>query len=151
MKSKINKNHRKNLKKKLLIFAFLFFVLHLILQFSSILYSLASTMPVFDNPDIPEADYLEFKGKIAEVIYLILSFPILTILMYLFPYSQNWFEWFPFFGWTPFILNSLLWSLVFYFIIKRMYLNKNKIWVLNPDVQQNGRNGKQGLYWKRNI
>src|SRR3989338_1201211 len=114
MKSKINKNHRKNLKKKLLIFAFLFFVLHLILQFSSILYSLASTMPVFDNPDIPEADYLEFKGKIAEVIYL-------------FPYSQNWFEWFPFFGWTPFILNSLLWSLVFYFIIKRMYLNKNKI------------------------
>lgn len=123
-KLKFNMNAKVNFKKKIVVYTFLFFVLHLILQTLSPIYGLGYGLQVFDNPDRPDAYLLSLKSKISDTIFLIISFPVITILIYLFPYSQNWFNWFPFFGWTPSILNSLLWTLIFYFIIKRMYIKK---------------------------
>ncbi len=102
-------------KKRLILYSFIFFIIHLLLQIFSLFYTLTD-IAAFDNPDIPEAPLLKLESKIAEAFFTVLSFPILPILEKTFPASMNWFNGFSFY--TLFILNSIIWTLVFYLILK---------------------------------
>lgn len=72
-------------------------------------------MQSFDNPD---DENLKTKSEIYFVGDTVLSFPLLfildrmTFLVYALP---------GFLGYIPFILNSGLWSLVFYFLIRKKF------------------------------
>lgn len=90
-----------------------FFVIHFILELSFLLFGFSAGMQNFDNPD---NDALEIKSEIYIWIYTVLSFPLLfvmdrmTFLSSILP---------GFLGYIPFILNSALWSLVFYILIRK--------------------------------
>ena len=85
------------------------------------IFALGYELQNFDNPDRTDFGYLELKSRIFIIVYYTLGFPIITALLYLFPYSKNWFNWFPL---IPYILNSLLWSSGFYFLINKFYKDR---------------------------
>ena len=100
--------------KKLALIVAVFFFAHLILQFGFLLWGFATGMAHFDNPN---DNTLETKSKLYLNIYTVLSFPLLSVLD-----RMPLLDIFPsFFGYIPFILNSALWTLVFYFLIRKRF------------------------------
>ena len=84
-------------------------------------------MQLFDNPNRPDASSIRFKGNVLFYIDSILSFPILFTYNWLPLYFDVYTSRMPYAGllfWLSLILNSLLWSFIFYRIIVYIYREK---------------------------
>ncbi|MBI2107367.1 hypothetical protein HYT57_05275 [Candidatus Woesearchaeota archaeon] len=104
--------------KKISWILFAFFMIHLVLQLGALLFSFGAGMSEFDNPD---SESLRIKSFIYDGVYAVLTFPVALVFYNLVftPPLEGYFlagwAWFLF----PYILNSILWTLVFYFILKK--------------------------------
>lgn len=82
-------------------------------------------MAEFDNPD---DSILRVKSSIYDGVYSVLTFP-LVFLFYNLVFTY-FLETSVFSGWLwflfPYVLNSLLWTLVFYLILKKFYKLQRK-------------------------
>ena len=108
------------MKKKLFWIVITFFIIHLLLQFGAFLFSFSIGMGEFDNPD---SSILRIKSFIYDGIYFILTFPIgfifnLIYTSFLGSYYFSGYFWF----FLPFILNSILWTFIVYFLSKKYLL-----------------------------
>src|SRR3989344_16982 len=97
--------------KKLILIITIFFVIHFLLQFGFLFVGFAAGMQSFDNPD---DENLKIKSEIYWKVYNILSFPLLFITDRIRFLDSVLFG---LLSYIPFILNSALWSLGFYFLI----------------------------------
>mgnify|MGYP001558351397 FL=1 len=107
------------------LFLVAFFVIHLILQIGFLLFSFGTGMAEFDNPNDSS---LRIKGSIYDGVYSVLTFPV--VFMFYNLVFDSFFENYPFAGWIwflfPYILNSALWTLILYFILKKIYKFQDK-------------------------
>ena len=106
-------NFIKNIPKKLVYLVIAFFVIHFVLQLLSIFY-IASAMHI----GIETGQSL-WWDTLSWVFFNIITFPFISLLGYLFS---------PFTLPTPFnlvlfLLNSVLWSLGFYFLVRNRFKN----------------------------
>ncbi len=100
--------------KKLALIIAVFFFAHFILQLGFLLLGFSAGMEHFDNPD---ENTLKTKSELYFNGYTVLSFPLLFIADRMIPLGIL-----PgILGYIPFILNSALWSLVLYFLIKKRF------------------------------
>lgn len=107
-------------KRKLYLILVAFFILHFVLQFGSLLLAAALGMDGFDNPDNME---LVIRSDRYFMVYTVLSFPLLFTVDRIVPvnfflYGLLWY--------LLFILNSVLWTFVFYLILKKFYKFQDK-------------------------
>lgn len=96
--------------KKVHMYAFIFFLLHITLQHVFLMISY--------NVKLQNIDNLLYPGKSATptfftLLYTLFSFPFVTIFSNL-TISNN-------IAWVPFVLNSLVWTLVVHITLSKLY------------------------------
>ena len=116
----------KFIRKNIKCFVILFFVAHFILQFVFMILGFFSVMAFFENPD---SQFLSIKNTIYNYIFNILSFPFVFMfsrVLYPFEilYESSTYRLFILLG--EFAANSLLWSIGFYFLLKKICIKSNE-------------------------
>ncbi len=103
-------NFIKNTPKKLIYLVIVFFVIHFVLQLLTLFYLAAAMHIGIETGQSPWWD------DISWISFNVISFPFISLLGYLFsPFTLP----IPF-NLVLFLLNSILWSLVFYLIVNKV-------------------------------
>ena len=101
------------MNRKILISTILFGIIHFVAQIVVLAMIVGYGMALFDNP----MNYrLEFFTNILYILFNILSFPLVFISTHI---KTKVFHG-SYVGWIPFVLNSIFWSCVFYWLLKRL-------------------------------
>ena len=101
------------MNRKIVISTIIFGIIHFVAQIVVLVVLFGYGMALFDDP----MNYrLEFFTKIWDILFNILSFPILFISLHI---TTKVFD-SSYVGWIPFVLNSIFWSCVFYWSLKRL-------------------------------
>lgn len=94
------------MKRALIVFVLA--IVHFVLSFSFFLLSFGGGMSRFDA-----AGETSIGERIIDALAYVLLFPLVQLAVRI---GGGWLN--GFFGYVPFILNSLLWAMAFYFIIR---------------------------------
>lgn len=99
--------------RKIVISTIIFGIIHFMTQIFILIMLVGYGMTLFDN----STNYkLELFIRMLDILFNILSFPIVFICNHI---ETNVFYNFCA-GWLPFVLNSILWSCIFYWLLKRL-------------------------------